>query len=492
MFKDVQQLKIQECSEVIKQIENEIWEMGSEVRSLQDKLSDLQTQEQRGMTSYRGKKNFSFFEKFITARKAYHNYQQKIKELAVLPDKIAKLASELEIVKLQTADKIAQAGLEKSLNQAEDDLYNVEKALTLSELNVSVLDAMKFLEDNNIAPVLDSSDYEIFNRDCDYQSTKDLIAVHKMDVMPTGSRLSTVGEAGIKATEKIVLDGKEYEYNYLLERNTVHVSMNDEVSSHLGGNWENCHYTVLQPFAEIPKEQVSSMVPNDTYTRGGFDLTSNAWILCPVDEVDTVKELNQGVHVVGYQAENAKGLAAPFLSQLGYRAESVGQWGWGNEETQKKFLDLAQQEQINTVQHCDSTDKEDEEFNIATNKTIAIIKMLVKENLVQSYADLERLKPQLEQNAFYATTCHILQSTNVLDMKLINEKAIVANNRQVDVLSEKMQKAGIPLTNHEQEALQAQVEDYHSENATELRHGLNLQDMVSKIMLNSTLRAREM
>lgn len=498
MFKDVQQLKISELENEVARLKAKQVEMESDVHNLQDRLHDLESQQEQGMNAYRGQKTFSAWERLVTKRKAYHAYQTKLSELKALPQKIAALHSQIEIAKIEAADQIASSGIIEQIEAAQNQVSTVSRATTLAQLGIAPVDAMTMLEDNGITPVLDESDRTIFERPRNYRTTDDLIAVHKMDLMPTDNRLSTAAEAKVKKTEKITLDGQEYEYSYLLERNTMHVSLNDEVSSHGGGNWDNCHYTVLQPLGEIAKSQIGSMLPNDTYTRGGIGLTENAWILCPAAEVETVKELNPNVHVLGYQAENSKGLAAPFLSQLGYRAESVGQWGWQDQESQQEFADVAKRANLQMVQHDSSTDVEDEDFQIAANKAIALIKMLRDENLIQTPQDYLRLKPQLEQQAVLSVYLNKILALSQVHDEIANDyrnyDAVVAKKQNVKAFSDKMSRAGMPLSADEIMTLRTRYQDQleGTNNARYYSAGKELtnNDLVARVLVNSAIRSR--
>ncbi|MBO4726199.1 MAG: hypothetical protein J5598_01185 [Clostridia bacterium] len=509
MFNDVQRLKLREAEEQVARLKEQESAMYDEVRTLKDKLWDLENQERRGLGAYHGKKQFSAFERLVTNRKAYREYQAKLAELKTLPTRIAKLKSEIAIAEMQTSEQIAQSGILQSIEQAQSQGWAVERAQTLAELGMTPVEAIQLLEDNEITPVLDESDNHVFERPREYltKGKAALCAVHKMDIMPTGNKLETLSEAQVEETAKIVLDGQEYEYKYAYDRNTMHVSMNDEVSSHNWGNWDKCHYTILQPFNEIANERIGSMEPNDTYTRGGIDLTTNAWILCPADEVETVKELNPQVHVLGYKGENSKGLAAPFLSQLGYRAENVGMWGWSDDESAKQFYELAKQEKLNIVQHTNSTDFEDEEFQIGINKAIAIMKMMVEKNLVKSFADFERLRPQLKDVGWNDYVVKLFYSTGVHEPSLISDSAVIANHRQIDVFARKMQLAGMPLTGVQALALEEKAGLMDEENTREgltsaiyydPEYGSPAQqkfspvDFATKIMIDSAVRSRTM
>lgn len=498
MFKDVQQLRVAELKAQLESVKAKKTELESDVLNLREKLNDLNQQQAQGISGYQGKQKFSFLERALTKRKEYRAYQAKLAALKKLPQRIAALTSEIEIAELQAKDKIASSGVLEQINDAEQAVLDAEKTTTLAQLGIAPADAVTMLEQNGITPLLDESDREIFERPRDYRRKSDLIAVHKMDIMPTGDRLSTVGEEHVQKTDKITLDGKEYQYSYELQRNTMHVSLNDEVSSHLAGNWDNCHYTVLQPFDEIENNQIGSAMPNDTYTRGGIALSKNAWILCPADEVEAAKQQNPGVHVLGYKGENSKGLAAPFLSQLGYRAESVGQWGWSDQESQKQFHEMMECRGIQEIQHDNSTDAEDEEFQIATNKVIALIKMLRDENLMQTPQDYLRLKPQLEQQTDLSQLLNkVMAPTQVADeiaKNWRNRDAIVAQGQNVRAFVNKMSRAGMPLSKDEIFALQTRMDDQRegTNNAAYYNAGKEFKpdELIERVLVNNALRSR--
>ena len=96
-----------------------------------------------------------------------------------------------------------------------------------------------------------------------------------MNYMPIDSCLKTPRELGVKITDEVILDNQKYQYSYALERNTTHVTLNGEIAN------SDCQYVVLQPFAEIPCQQIAGVNPRDAYFHGGLNLNKNAWILCP-------------------------------------------------------------------------------------------------------------------------------------------------------------------------------------------------------------------
>lgn len=490
MLKDIQQLKIADLKQQVAKMQNKKHLLENPVSELQDQIYSLENRLSRGKHAYRGKQTFNKWEQLISCRAEYKKYQTWLQDFQSIPSQIEKIKQQIETAKQAIA--VENASLQQEIAQLESEIFRVERAVTLFELGIKPHEAVEMLERNHITPVLDESDRTIYEHKRNYQSKEDLITVHKMHAMPTNNRLSTLHELGLQKTETITIDGKEYEYSYELERNTIHVSMNDEVSSHLGGNWDSCKYTVLQPFAEINHEQVASAVANDTYTRGGIDLTKHAWILCPAHEVDEVKKQNPQVHVLGYQGENSMGLAAPFLSQLGYRAEQVGQWGWEDYQSQEAYNTLMQRENFKLVQHCDTTDIQDEEFLISANKLVGIMKMLKDNNLVQSVADYQRIKPQLEVKDYGQILKNVtLSKTNVFEQETIDPTAIVANGKQMTVLAKKMQQAGMPFSKTEFGLMQAKLEDHinHTDHVQQAGCQLLHFEIIERAMVNSMARS---
>lgn len=504
MFKDVKMLIIKETEEKVELLKNKERELCEGVATLKEQLfkyernlSKLERDAQSNSGAFKGKKISKLKCLFNTkAREKYDAYQKALADLTNLPRKIAVKEVEVKIAEQKSREKIINSGLEQELEHTEALLRKAEFANSLADLKMTLDEAVNLLENNNMEPIWDESDNVMFDNPRNYRSRADLIAVHKMDIMPTGSRLVPIGEAGVKRTQKINLDGKDYEYSYALDRKTVHFSMNGEVSSHQSGDWEECHYTVMQPFDEIPTEKIGAMVPNDTYTRGSVELTKNAWILCPANEVQTVRDLNPQVHVIGYKNSNANNLAPQLISQLGYHVEEISSNGWcdSNWETGLiPFQNIAKRENIHTVQHSESTDSEDEDFQIAVNKVIAIVKLMIDNNLIQSPADYDRLRPQLDAQAgFKEQVAEIAGPSHVTDKNLIDKFAIVANRHNIQVLAKKMADAGIPMSAEEQATLQTRFENPNYEEVFALNGDQTTSELVVKIMMNCAARAHSL
>lgn len=490
MLNDVKKVMIAELDDKINESRNQesairekIYDLYSEiVEKVENQLSDLNRRYK--VCERELKRQYNLLEK-IFYHKDYREHKAKLNEYKILPQKIAKVESEIEIAKMQFADKVSEQQLKEqieAINKEVVELHGLSDKIrfseTLAELNMLPNEAMDMLEQNGIQPVLDESDRKIFERPRNYQSKSDLIAVHKTRFMPSDSKLKTRAEANVMYNEKVMIDDNEYQFSYPQRRNTLHVTVNCEVGGHDGGNWDDCRYTVLQPFDAIPSEKIAGAEPSDTFTRGGIDLTNDAWILCPVNEVEKVKQQNSNVHVLGYKGENSNDLASPFLSQLGYRAESNNAWGWSDDKSQNQFNDIMRKENIHLVKHCDSTDVEDETLRIAVDRAISLYKMLREQKLVQSSADYDRIQSQVKvvddiTRIGLGTVC---LSTNVMEKSNIDGVAIVANGKAKQYFVQEMQKAGFPVSTEDCQKLMQENASYNT---------------VKQILVNSILRTRQ-
>jgi len=495
MFKDVQQIKVKIWENVLRQFKDKKTEIQDEVVTLKKKLwhmgyelHHMELLEKNALGDFHGKKLSILKRTFsIKGRKDYQTYQRAVAEMQRMPERIALLAKEVELAEKETEKTILQSGILQAIKDAENKVWQMQQATTLSDLGITPVEAVKLLEEHHITPVLDESDLVLTEHPRNYQSKADLIAVHQMGYSPDGNQLRTAAEIGIERTEKIVLDGREYRYSYPESHNAVHMSLNGVMSNNPQNSRDECRYVVLQPLHEIPNSKIGAVMPNNTYTRGGVNLTANAWILCPKDEVENTAALNPLVHVLGYQGKNPDSVIAPFLSQLGYRAEVVGSRGWVDRESQEQLSALAEQENLPVIQYCSSTDQEDEHFQNEIGKAIAMMKMLRDENLMQTSADFEHFETALNRVGFDAAVQTLLERTNVLNPELIDHGAIVANGRQVEVFAQKMADAEMRLLPDEQSELQGALEK--NGYAFQICNGITKNNFATQIMLNSAIRS---
>ena len=144
--------------------------------------------------------------------------------------------------------------------------------------------------------------------------------------MPIGNRLAETNETIIEQTQ---------------------ITLNSEP---LECSQQKFRYAVLQPFDQIPRQQIIKVNPDEVRVTDDFMLTQNAWILCPELEVKKVKELNPVVNVLGYKGSKVNEFVAPFVSQLGYRVERLEKNGWVDKQSQQQFNNLLEKENLLMVQ----------------------------------------------------------------------------------------------------------------------------------------------
>lgn len=255
--------------------------------------------------------------------------------------------------------------------------------------------AIQFLEVHDIPVVLGEEDKCITENSGEYNGLQDFMLVHKTRFAPTDSKVKSAKEAEALRTNKIKINGTEYTYSYTVERNTIHFSVNDEVSDHAYGNWSDVKYAVLIPFVDVPKSQIGMAASMDTFTVGGVNLTENSWILCPKGESEKIKSSNPGVRTIEYEGESVQEFSPALLSRLGYRKENVGMWAWGDENSQIKYNAIMAREGLGMSPHTYTHFAEDEKMLESINRTVAIFSTLKRNNLVKSKEDISRVYEQL-------------------------------------------------------------------------------------------------
>lgn len=76
-------------------------------------------------------------------------------------------------------------------------------------------------------------------------------------------------------------------------RNTIHMVINNEVediNQFIPMHWSSCKYAVLIPLKSIPKGQIKSGNPLDTFVEGNLQLNGQCWVLCPSGEEETLRK----------------------------------------------------------------------------------------------------------------------------------------------------------------------------------------------------------
>lgn len=418
-------------------------EIRAKEKELTDKLFELRRKENLPIRSV----NFSFFQRHFTRRKQFKEYQETIMKRSELLEQIDSVKYELEEETEKAEQRISEAGIKQRIHEMEHELNVIRKADTLKDLNVDPEYVIKFLQERGITPVLTEADKVIANNPRDYSSKSKLIGVHKTRFAPDGSIIKTAKDAKVVKIDSFTINGREYSYGFESERNTIHMAMNDEVSSHMFGSWENCKYAILIPFEDIPNEKIGCVAPMDTFTKGSLELTQNCWLLCPKDEVIALKESNPEIKVLGYEGESVLGYSSPFLSSLGYRAEDVGMWSWMDDESAKQFFDLMRKENLEIGTHSYTYFHEDECILTDINKAVAVCRTLGSNRLIKSKEDIKKVNEDLDgQTSSIARTIRALCRKSACIDEGYSEEAIKANHKHIGIFFDRMEENGFEIS----------------------------------------------
>ena len=442
MLEEIKKIKLEELNKEKVKYDEKRDAIKQRLNEIRDNLWQLQGEQSRGLTV---RDDFSFIEKWIFRRKEYKKFKEQSERFYKLPILIDKVKSQLDEENKRVEQELEASGIYAKLNEINQSINSLKNAKTLFEIGITPIDAIKLLENNGIQPVLSESDKNVFIHPRDYSSKSSLIGVHKTKYAPTANMIKSAKDSNVEYKKNITLNGHEYEYSYKSPRDTVHMAMNDEVSSHIFGSWDNCKYAILIPFDDIPNEKIGRVAPMDTFTRGSIELSENSWILCPKNEVERLKIFNPKVHVLGYEGENVTGYSKPFLTQLGYRGEDVGMWSWLNRKSANQFCKLMQKEGLKIGTHTYTYFHEDEEVLAGINQAVELSKLLRDNHLITTPEDIENIMKQLADNyqSFGSILSDLSTKTDMLD---IEPQSIKGNNKQADIFLQEMKNNGFNIS----------------------------------------------
>ena len=381
-------------------------------------------------------KRYTWIQRTFTKRS---EYRQMIEEAKRINQEVR----DMNARRAKLAEEVFKLPSESAL---EAELDHIDNMGNLEELGYSFTEAIEFLEKQGLPVVLTDADKYI-TKDSYFSKEKnsrgkareisgldDLMCVHKTRYAPNGSRIKTDKEARALYKSTITIKDKEYEYSYINDRNTVHFAMNDEVSSHAYGQWDDTQYAVLVPFTELPRDRVRQAVSVDTYTEGGVDLTKECWILCPISEVEKVKQNNPNVNVIGYEGENVSKFSPAVLSALGYKAEEVGMWSWINDADQRNYNDLMIREGFTMTPHTYTKEHEAERALSDINKMVAMFNVIKQNGLVKTPEDFDQVFTDITVNMQYPSFGATVSS------------ALRNKFENLGVLAEQLARNGTPIS----------------------------------------------
>ena len=298
---------------------------------------------------------------------------------------------------------------------------------TLEDYHLTLQDAIKLLNDNNIPIVLTEEDKKAIidiPREYNEKGMESIVLVHKTDYIPHSSKIRSNRDAkAIAGTiETKFNDGSDYKIDVPSKRRTVHFSMNGEVGSHLYGNWDSKKYAIIIPFNDIPKENIAAANPEDTWTKDSVRLTVNTWILCPKGEKEQIQEENPNINIIEYEGKCVSGYANSFVTNLGYRYEDVGVYSWNDEKSSEEICKTISNNGFRRDIHYYSKERATEvsfqEIDIVT----ILAELLVQKHYFKNYDDFKNMiaKTEFENdiNYIFYSSDRKLTDVNILKSNL--------------------------------------------------------------------------
>ncbi len=171
------------------------------------------------------------------------------------------------------------------------------------------------------------------NKSKKIEGANDLVLVHLTDYIPKNGVISSTKDSGACTVEEF----EGISYKVPSQRDTVHFALNGAVEPNNGGNWDNCKYAIIIPFADIDKSKMKGGTTSDLYSKGSVQLPEGSYLLCPDTERERLQEeLGESIKVIGIEGDKAKIYANAFIQKLGYKQKPIGDYGWGYKESDKE------------------------------------------------------------------------------------------------------------------------------------------------------------
>lgn len=329
-------------------------------------LSDVDDMDERIAKYMESYKNKTLFDRISS----HADYKKTLKSMQI---KLEALKEEIRsLSKPKYYDN--QKQLTSMINELKKKIESTENANTLGQLGLSLDEAFKLLESNGRTLCLTDEDKEAARVETEYYydnkkytALAELILVHKTAFAPSNDVIKSNINSSAFFERTFVLDKTTKACRIKDFRNTIHFCLNGEVTSHAYGNFDNRKYAILQPLTEELAGKIKGFNPSDTYFEGKVNL-DRAYILCPIEEKETVSNNNPKSIVVPYKGETVDKFADTLITLLGYQCEKVGMWNWQNETAELKRIDssLIDKYKWTYIQHSVSVDK-DIENDLYTN-----------------------------------------------------------------------------------------------------------------------------
>ena len=346
-------------------------------------------------------KEFTFWQK-VFKPKEYEEYLKQVQQ-----DK--KLRKRYQKIKL----KEEKADLQKQIDSL--DINNLKRlyektlfAQTLKDLDLNLEEAKEILKENQKDCILDLSDKVPINRE--YKKLKDIsnyVLITKISYAPNNGKIETPKNIGDKEKSNIILNGKNYEYEYNKEINTIRFTINDEQMYKTERENLEKKYAIIINLKDIDKEKIKVLSPVNTIVDGNLEIPKGSYIICPKNELNEIRVSNKDINVIGYVGDNVNGYARSFISMLGYRIEKLDVWSWINPLAQEDFIEITSEFGFN-INNKDINFLENEHINLNINKYIGIMKMIENNNLLKNNTIEDIINELIKKDILQLTTFEII------------------------------------------------------------------------------------
>lgn len=370
---------------------NDIKQEVEESKKILDEITSLKNELAYHKMLIDPKKKYSFIERNFSYRKMKYKKEKQ--------EYLRKLTEEISN-RTQAEERLKQLRSLKDNEKMKAVIERYEKiknAKNIKDLGYTFDQVISLFKEKGIPLVLDSSDTIIPNI-AEFDKLDDLVLVHKTNYAPKGDTILTTGNAGATVKQQIMVGDRTINIEFPLSRQTVHFAVNGEVLSHERGNWDDSRYAIIIPMVDVPN--ISCFRVEDTFTNGNVDI-SKGYLLCPVNEVEEIKRNNPNLTVIGYKdninletgKECVTGLADKFVSQLGYEKKEFSHGTGGGThwvdmgDNAKANILVEKTLHVKTIDHDDSNEGIEEEYNDAAKQFFSLIN-----GLIQSDMDID---PQL-------------------------------------------------------------------------------------------------
>lgn len=239
----------------------------------------------------------------------------------------------------------------------------------------------------------------IKNIDKPIKSIEDLVMVHKTNFFPYGA-VKTPYETGLSSqrTYECVIDGKEKNFciPYRVYRNTAHFCLNGAVESHAYGSWDGVKYAILMPLAKN-KDKIVAGTECDLFSFGSVPITDNAYILCPKDEMNTMRNANPSAHIIGFEGDFVDPYVNVFLSNiLNYKykmpTENSRYWDSGYGKDFENVCRIIQENGWEYTSHTGTKWDKDDYTKRFTELLCNWLKIIINEKLLYSLSNKDEVK----------------------------------------------------------------------------------------------------